>query len=309
MIKDLNRRSFLQSAAGSLLWPAAILARRSSKRLPLCFSTLGCPNWEWKTILEKAAESGYSALELRGVRGEMDLTKSPLFAGERLNQSLADLKALDLRIINLGASTKMHEPDPAKRRAQLDEARRFIELAQRLDSPYVRVFPDKYVAGEERPATIQRIAEGLRELGEFAKGSGVTVILEAHGDFTDSQSLLQIMQAAAMPSVALLWDAHHTFVAGKETPEQTFQHLSRYIRHVHLKDSKPAGNSVRYVLTGNGTVPIRKTVAVLVKGGYRGYYSFEWEKAWHPEIEEPEVAIPHFANVMSEYLTQAGFKA
>ncbi len=37
---------------------------------------------------------------------------------------------------------------------------------------------------------------------------------------------------------------------------------------------------------------------MLVRGGYRGYYSFEWEKAWHPEIQEPEVAFPHYAKLM-----------
>ena len=46
------------------------------------------------------------------------------------------------------------------------------------------------------------------------------------------------------------------------------------------------------------------TLALRSSKRLRGFYSFEW----HPEIEEPEVAIPHFANVMSEYLTQAGFK-
>ena len=29
---------------------------------------------------------------------------------------------------------------------------------------------------------------------------------------------------------------------------------------------------------------------------YDGYVSFEWEKYWHPEIEEPEVALPDFIN-------------
>jgi sugar phosphate isomerase/epimerase len=62
------------------------------------------------------------------------------------------------------------------------------------------------------------------------------------------------------------------------------------------------------VLTGDGTVPIRLIVKVLVASGYEGYYSFEWEKAWHPEIEEPEVAIPHFAKVMVQNLNDAGFK-
>jgi hypothetical protein len=31
---------------------------------------------------------------------------------------------------------------------------------------------------------------------------------------------------------------------------------------------------------------------------YDGYVSFEWEKYWHPEIEEPEVALPDFINAI-----------
>jgi len=53
-------------------------------------------------------------------------------------------------------------------------------------------------------------------------------------------------------------------------------------------------------------VPVRETVRVLAAGGYKGYYGFEWEKVWHPEIEEPEVAIPHFAKVIREYLRASG---
>jgi sugar phosphate isomerase/epimerase len=109
-----------------------------------------------------------------------------------------------------------------------------------------------------------------------------------------------------MEDVALLWDAHHTFVAGKEHPAATFSALGRYVRHTHLKDSRPEGTDVRYVLTGSGTVPVREIVGVLARGGYKGYYGFEWEKGWHPEIEEPEIAFPHYAATMRRYLTEAG---
>jgi hypothetical protein len=44
----------------------------------------------------------------------------------------------------------------------------------------------------------------------------------------------------------------------------------------------------------------------LVKLGYRGFYKSEWEKRWHPEIEEPEVAFAQFADVAAEYLRGAG---
>jgi hypothetical protein len=56
-------------------------------------------------------------------------------------------------------------------------------------------------------------------------------------------------------------------------------------------------------------VPVKETVKALAAAGYRGYYCFEWEKKWHPEIEEPEIAFPHYAKVMREYLAEAGIKA
>ena len=106
----------------------------------------------------------------------------------------------------------------------------------------------------------------------------------------------------------LLWDAHHTFVAGKEQPADTWKSLGKYVRHTHLKDSKPEGDERRYVLTGSGEVPVKEQVRVLAQAGYKGFYCFEWEKKWHPEIEEPEVAFPHFARTIREYLAEAGVK-
>ena len=85
------------------------------------------------------------------------------------------------------------------------------------------------------------------------------VLIESHGDFTDSPTLSQILSRADSPNVGLLWDAHHTFVSGKEEPEFTVQQLGKFIRHTHLKDSVPSGDSLpgnerRYVLTGHGDV-------------------------------------------------------
>ena len=37
-----------------------------------------------------------------------------------------------------------------------------------------------------------------------------------------------------------------------------------------------------------------QAVSLLKAGGYDGYYSFEWEKWWHPELAEPEVAFPAY---------------
>jgi sugar phosphate isomerase/epimerase len=307
-----TRREFLQSSSTVLAAACAraldgggAASRAPAGRLPLGFSTLGCPQWEWRQVLDFAADHGYAALELRGLQGEMDLTRRPEFAPERIAESRRQLADHGLRVVCLGSSANMHETDASKRAAQLDEARRFIDLAQALSAPYVRVFGNKYVAGEPRETTIARIAATLRELGEFARQRNVAVLLESHGDFTDSPTLLEILRRTDSPAVALLWDAHHTYAFANEPPEETVRQLGRYIRHTHLKDSVPAGKDRRYVLTGAGDVPVRRQIEALARSGYRGYYSFEWEKRWHSEIEEPEIAIPHFARVASGYLRGA----
>ena len=44
-----------------------------------------------------------------------------------------------------------------------------------------------------------------------------------------------------------------------------------------------------------------EAIDILNSNGYKGYYSFEWEKLWHPEIDVPEVAIAHYSKVMKEH--------
>jgi hypothetical protein len=39
----------------------------------------------------------------------------------------------------------------------------------------------------------------------------------------------------------------------------------------------------------------------LYQGGYKGYYSFEWEKLWHPEIAEPELALADYPKKMKTH--------
>ena len=303
----MTRRDLI--AVSSAAWAApAILGGKPDAKLPIAVSTLGCPKWDWNTIVKNTSQWGFAALELRGIQDQMDLSKCAEFSGTRLQGTRHDLSAVGLKISDLGASAQMHEPDPAKRAKHMDEARRFIDLAHQLEAPYVRVFPNQFIAGEDKRVTFDRISSGLHELGEYAAGAGVTVIVESHGEFRRADDLIAILDGAKSQHVAFLWDAHHTCVEG-EKPADTFKRLGKYTRHTHLKDSLPvAGKSKEdrhYVLTGTGEIPVKDTVRVLSTQGYKGYYCFEWEKRWHPEIDEPEVAFPHYAKTIREYLADA----
>src|SRR5260370_34372131 len=135
----IARRQFLE---GLVLAMAALptALRAANNRLPIGFSTLGCPSWNWLKILDFAVQNGFAAVELRGLQGTMDLPSGPEFNSARIGQSKKEVAARRLRIACVSTSANLHESDPRKHRQQLADARRFIDLASDLGSPYVRAF-------------------------------------------------------------------------------------------------------------------------------------------------------------------------
>lgn len=297
----MNRRKFVTASAASLALSRMNWAA-TQERLPLAFSTLGCPNWEWRQILDFAESNHFAAIELRGLMGSLDLPSRPEFAAERIKQTKEELTAHGLKIACVSSSSAMHESDPEKREQSLADARRFIDLAAALNSPYVRVFGNEIK--EPREEVIARVAAGMRTLADYSGPRGVTVIIESHGDFTDSPTLKEVLSRADSPHAALLWDAHHTFASSQEEPEYTVGELGKWIRHTHLKDSVVEGKDRKYVLTGKGNVPIERQVQALRKMNYGGYFCFEWEKVWHPELLDPAVAMPDYVRVMRGFLKE-----
>jgi len=307
-----SRRRFLQVLSSAMLARAVmapkLFAKDSTSRIPIAFSTLGCPSWEWNKILDFAREHGFSAIELRGLQGNMDLPANPIFAPDRIAQTKNEMKASNLKIACVSSSANLYWEDADKRAKDLADARRFIELASTLGAPYVRVFGGK-APTDKAPVpdqeTKKRIATGLRELGNYAAPLNVVVIIESHDHFTSSATLKDVLQSADSPHVGLLWDAHHTFATSNEDPDFTVKQLGPWIRHTHLKDSIGTGEDRKYVLTGRGTVPIERQIKALQGIGYKGFYCFEWEKVWHPDLQDPEIAIADYARVVGQCLGNA----
>ena len=299
----LTRRTALKTTLAGLstaLLPP--LLGFDTKKPQLSFSTLGCPKWDLDTILKTAVSAGYQGVEFRGLLGELDLTKSPAFnTAARAAETRNRFASQGIQICNLGSSAQLHHANPTKRTQHLDEARRFIDLAHQLDCPFVRVFPDQLPPDQDRQTTLRLISEGLLELGNYAKDRTVTVLLESHGELTRSSLLTQIMQAAEHPNVGLIWDIFNMWADAGESPASVYRAVAKYIRHVHVKDAHIVAGKHQYVLVGNGEAPLREAIHALRAGGYEGYYSFEWEKLWHPDIDEPERAIPHFPGAMKAY--------
>jgi sugar phosphate isomerase/epimerase len=262
---------------------------------PLAFTTLACPDWSWEQAVQRAVEYGYQGLELRGVEGEMDLTKAAPFADSRLPATKRELAERGLAIPCLDTSCRFDQE--ASIDNSIDEGKRHIDLAGELEAPCIRVFGDRIPDSQSREKIIGQVVEGLLALAQHAEGTGVSVLLESHNDFARVQNLLAVMRAVHHPHVGVLWDVHHPYRFFSEPLADTYEKLKDRIRHVHLKDSVSVDGGVRYCLLGQGIVPVVEVLQLLANGGYDGWIAFEWEKRWHPEIEEPEVALPDFVRV------------
>ena len=307
-----SRREFLKVvSAVSLaqsLFPNFLLAKDSPSRIPIAFSTLGCPSWEWKKILDFATQHGFAAIELRGLQGNMDLPSNPLFAADRLSQTKSEIQASNAAYClreQLGKSVRGEcgkAGERAKRCAPFYRSRLFSRSA--VCSSIWRQGPNRQNSVPDEP-TKARVAAGLRELGTYAGPRKVTVIIESHDHFTSSATLKDVLHAADSEHVGLLWDAHHTFATSNEAPEDTVKQLGQWIRHTHLKDSVGSGEDRHYVLTGRGNVPIERQIKALQSIQYKGFYCFEWEKVWHPDLQDPEIAIADYARVVGQCLGNA----
>jgi sugar phosphate isomerase/epimerase len=298
-----SRREFLQTSAAVLA--ATFMGNpfdMKEKQLRLAFTTLGCPDWSFPEIINFAALHGYTGIEVRGIQRQMDLTKCNEFSTEQNRKAtMALLKEKGLQFINLGSSANMHIADTAERKKNMDEAKNFIDLAKEINCPYVRVFPNKFPADQEKNATIELIGKGLRELGDYAKEKNVSVLMETHGDAVKTEDILKIMQSAEHDHAGLVWDVCNMWTITKESPADVYKKLSKYIHHTHIKDAKLDDGKVNYTLLGRGEVPIFEAIDILNKNNYKGYYSFEWEKLWHPEIAEPEIALADFPEAMNKH--------
>jgi len=261
----------------------------------ICFSTLACPTWTLSQVVEIASSSGYLGIELRFLEGEDSLWKLPVFQGHALVTAKRMIADRGLSITCVGTNCRFHSPDPQERERWVEEGKRMAELAAAMGAPGIRVFGDKIQPGEDRDATRGWIAEGIRKLAEKAKENGVGVWLETHGDFASSAETIQIVSESGYADIGVVWDPANAFTDGNEQPFGVARVFGGALQHVHLRDLERHGAEWEPVLTGEGKFPLREIVEELQELGYAGFFSFEWEKKWRPQLAEPEIAIPQFA--------------
>jgi sugar phosphate isomerase/epimerase len=274
--------------------------------MKLSFSTLGCPGWCFDEILAHATAYGFDGVGFRGVGGELDLAKVPEFSASRLQETRRRLEDSGLVASMVLTSTKLIVPE-AEVEENLALAESHIEIAAALGAPSIRVFGGQFPPGLSHAAAVARAAKRLRRLGDFAASREILVLLETHDDFTDPALLRRVMEAANHPNVAALWDIHHPYRLLGLSMQDAWDEIGPWVRSVDIKDSitdASARLGYRYVELGAGDIPVAEALRILAGNGYDGWLTFEWEKLWHPDLAEPEIAFPAFIAAMRRMLAE-----
>lgn len=291
------------------------------------FSTLGCPYYNLDQIISMAKKCGYTGVEFRIYQGQEDLRKCEEFNKMNIAATKKRFQAENLQIACLSSSARFAYPDAENQKNQLEHALIYLQMASELECPYVRIFAGPYPVNfsgkprsegfiEEYRASIPAekvvgltqeecdkwVMEGFYKVGELGKQYGVMPLMETHDDFCSGAVVKKLIDGSGSDNVGILWDCLHPYRYGLDLHE-TFEQVRDKIHHVHMKDSSdltPWGFVP--ALVGNGEMDIRTAVNILKDNHYSDFISFEWEKLWFPEVEEPEVAIPQFMEAVSKML-------
>lgn len=265
--------------------------------MKLSFSTLGCPDWSFEKVLEQAQAMGYDGIEVRGINGIMNAAEIPEFSTENIADTQKKLEEHSLKICCFGTSVSLH--DPEKHDEMMRTGKAEIDALSRAGIPYMRVFGNNIPDPAKQDETVGCVADGLRELCGYAADKNVTVLLEVHGDFNTVEAVRGVcLRLDDMPSFGILWDIAHSDKVYGDDFGTFYDAVRPWIKHIHIKDHVRLENGTKLVRLGEGDIPIEKIVKRLQKDGFNGWYSLEWEKKWHPELPEAEIAFADFIRVM-----------
>lgn len=156
------------------------------------------------------------------------------------------------------------------------------------------------------------LVEGCKKVTEYGKTLGIRTMVENHGYFCqDSERVEKLINGVADENFGVLFDMGN-FLCADEDPIFAVGRLAPYVFHVHAKDfhlksgdsiaptngffPSRAGNFLRGAIVGHGCVPVLQCMSTLIKSGYNGFISIEFEG-----IEDAKTGVEWGLNTLVRY--------
>lgn len=276
--------------------------------MKLAFTTLACPKWDLPTILSRAKEYGFDAIDFRGLGEKLDITLLREFTAQ-VDATAQMIHGAGLAVSGISSSLRIC--DPVQCTANVEEAQRTIPMARALGCRNVRMFGGGVIDRHGREGAAKIAQECMQRILALPGAGEIQWLLETHDNWTSAQDCLMLLDAIKAPNVGLLWDIAHPQRFNGETIDQTFSLIGPLVRYTHVKDCRyepkhpqAASDGWRYVAPGTGEIQLRRAVQLLKRAGYDGYLTLEHEKRWHPDLPEPEEALPAFVRWARQVLAE-----
>jgi sugar phosphate isomerase/epimerase len=190
-------------------------------------------DWDIDSIIKNCEATGFEGVELRtthrhGVEVSLDKAQR-----QEVKQRFA---ASRVRLMSLGTTCEFESPDPAIVERNIEETRRWCELAQDLGCVGVKVRPNGSPKDVPEDKTLDQIGHALDRCGDIARDHGVEIWLEVHGLGTMlPPNIHRILSVANHPAVGACWNSNDTdVVEGSVKP--SFGLLKPWIRSCHINE-------------------------------------------------------------------------
>jgi sugar phosphate isomerase/epimerase len=190
-------------------------------------------NWDIETIIENCKKTGFEGAELRTTHKhgvEPSISKS---RRAEVKKRFADS---GVRLVSLGTTCEYQSPDAAVVEKNIEETRRWCELAQDLGCLGVKVRPNGFPGGIAHEQTLEQIGRALAKCGDVARDHGVEIWMEVHGGGTQIPvNAHQILSVANHPLVGACWNSNPTDVENGSI-RNGFELLKPWIRSCHINN-------------------------------------------------------------------------
>jgi len=236
-------------------------------------------------LLEVTTANGIPGIEFRAELGHkhgVELEASPSERAE-IRKRCEDA---GVAVCSIANSCRFESLDKAERQENVDRAKRYIDLADDVGAPHVRVFGNSF-GGNDEATVVANVGACLRQIAQHAEGSGVVVGLEMHGDFYRWQPTLEAVQIADHPHVGIVPNCDPRELQHGPITDGIPQVLD-YVRHVHIHDLE------------SGKYPYKEFFGILKAAGYDGYMSLECS-----ESPDAERVIGLYAALFREIVASA----
>jgi sugar phosphate isomerase/epimerase len=201
-----------------------------------------------------------------------------------------------LDISGTGVRNNFAAPDRAKRAADVQHVKEWIEVAARLGAPVIRVFAGPEPAGHSWEQAAEWLVEALKQCVEHGRRYGVLVGIQNHGDMLKSaDQVLQVVKMVDSEWFGVVVDIGYFLTA------DPYQDIARVLTHaVNWQIKEQMGSKA-----GKVRPDLRKLVRLIREGGYRGYLPIETLPVTG-EPYEPRIRVPRFLKELQEALQQQG---